>query len=207
MTQSPTLSRRSAQSDSPLPRKSRQRGADARAGYTFLLPWLLGFIALTVGPMISSLYLSFTNYDLFTTPQWIGLANYRRLLVEDPRFLTAVWVTIKYVALSTPLKLVAALDLSIMVPALTVGGIMLWRRHPWGYVIAVLAAIQASLYVLVLTGGSLVAVERGLVPAPGEIPVWTTLTLLTTTVAVLLLRNVRGEDGSANRGGGAGELH
>jgi hypothetical protein len=124
----------------------------------------------------------------------------------------SMWGAYVYAGRPTPIeteafKLVAALDLSIMVPALTVGGIMLWRRHPWGYVIAVLAAIQASLYVLVLTGGSLVAVERGLVPAPGEIPVWTTLTLLTTTVAVLLLRNVRGEDGSANRGGGAGELH
>lgn len=51
MTQSPTLSRRQGHSGTALPRKSRQRGADARAGYTFLLPWLLGFIALTVGPM------------------------------------------------------------------------------------------------------------------------------------------------------------
>lgn len=85
MTQSPTLSRR-ASSAAPQPRTSRRRGADARAGYTFLLPWLLGFIALTVGPMISSLYLSFTNYNLFDAPKWIGLDNYTTLL-QDERFL------------------------------------------------------------------------------------------------------------------------
>ncbi|MET4592616.1 hypothetical protein ABIA70_004246, partial [Arthrobacter sp. 754] len=44
MTQSPTLSRRSASPSAPAPRKSKRSGADARAGYTFLLPWLLGFI-------------------------------------------------------------------------------------------------------------------------------------------------------------------
>jgi multiple sugar transport system permease protein len=73
-----------------------------------------GALLLTAGPMLASLYLSFTNYDLFTTPQWVGLANYRRLLADDPRFLNAVWVTIKYVALSTPLKLVAALAVAML---------------------------------------------------------------------------------------------
>jgi multiple sugar transport system permease protein len=97
VTQSPTLSRRST-SSAPALRKSRQRGADARAGYTFLLPWLLGFIVLTVGPMISSLYLSFTNYNLFDPPKWIGLDNYTTLF-QDERFLQSVGVTVSYVCL------------------------------------------------------------------------------------------------------------
>jgi multiple sugar transport system permease protein len=98
-----------------LTQRTRTRYGD-RPGiaYLFLSPWVAGALLLTMGPMLASLYLSFTNYDLFTTPQWIGLANYRRLLVEDPRFLTAVWVTIKYVALSTPLKLVAALAVAML---------------------------------------------------------------------------------------------
>ena len=113
MTQSPTLSRRSTQSTSPLPRKSRQQGVDARAGYTFLLPWLLGFIALTVGPMISSLYLSFTNYNLFEPPKWIGLDNYTTLF-QDERFLQSVGVTVSYVVFGTPLKLAAALAVAML---------------------------------------------------------------------------------------------
>ncbi|WP_427118251.1 carbohydrate ABC transporter permease [Pseudarthrobacter scleromae] len=113
MTQSPTLSRRSTSSASPLSRKSRQRGADARAGYTFLLPWLLGFIILTVGPMISSLYLSFTNYNLFDPPKWIGLDNYTTMF-QDERFLQSVGVTVAYVVFGTPLKLAAALAVAML---------------------------------------------------------------------------------------------
>jgi multiple sugar transport system permease protein len=107
------LSRRSAHSDSTLPRKSRQRGADARAGYTFLLPWLLGFIVLTLGPMISSLYLSFTNYNLFDPPKWIGLDNYTAMF-QDERFLQSVGVTVGYVVFGTPLKLAAALAVAML---------------------------------------------------------------------------------------------
>ncbi len=107
------MSRRSTQSGSPLPRKSRQQGVDARAGYTFLLPWLLGFIALTVGPMISSLYLSFTNYNLFEPPKWIGLDNYTSLF-QDERFLQSVGVTVSYVVFGTPLKLAAALAVAML---------------------------------------------------------------------------------------------
>ncbi len=121
MTQSPTLSRRpssSAPSKPAAPRKPRQpkskrRGADARAGYTFLLPWLLGFIALTVGPMISSLYLSFTNYNLFDAPKWIGLDNYTTMF-QDERFLQSVGVTLGYVVFGTPLKLAAALAVAML---------------------------------------------------------------------------------------------
>lgn len=82
--------------------------------YLFLSPWVLGALALTVGPMVASLYLSFTDYDLFSTPNWIGLDNYRVLFTDDPRFFASVWVTVKYVLLSTPLKLAAALAVAIL---------------------------------------------------------------------------------------------
>ncbi|KRE72192.1 carbohydrate ABC transporter permease [Arthrobacter sp. Soil762] len=112
MTQSPTLSRRSTQS-APAPRKSKRSGADARAGYTFLFPWLLGFIVLTLGPMVSSLYLSFTNYNLFDPPKWIGLDNYATMF-QDERFLQSVGVTVGYVVFGTPLKLAAALAVAML---------------------------------------------------------------------------------------------
>ena len=50
-----------------------------RAGYLFLLPWLIGFFGLTLGPALASLYLSFTDFDLLRDPRWIGLANYERI--------------------------------------------------------------------------------------------------------------------------------
>jgi hypothetical protein len=86
-------------------------------------------------------------------------------------------------------KLIAALDLSLMVPPLIGGGVLLWRRRPWGYVISALVGIQASLYLLVLSAGSLVAVQRGLTPAPGEVPIWAALALATTAVTALLLKD------------------
>ncbi|MBT8226158.1 MAG: sugar ABC transporter permease [Dactylosporangium sp.] len=82
--------------------------------YLFLSPWVAGALLLTIGPMLASLYLSFTDYDLFTTPAWVGLDNYRRMLTEDDRFLASVWVTLRYVLISTPLKLAAALGVALL---------------------------------------------------------------------------------------------
>ncbi|MFC7479514.1 carbohydrate ABC transporter permease [Luedemannella flava] len=51
---------------------------------------------------------------MFTAPGWVGLDNYRQLFTDDPRFLTAIWVTAKYVLISTPLKLAAALAVAVL---------------------------------------------------------------------------------------------
>ena len=118
MTQ--TLTRHSGTAAAPPARAPRRRGADTRAGYTFLLPWLLGFILLTVGPMLSSLYLSFTNYNLFEAPKWIGLDNYTSLF-QDERFLQSVGVTLGYVVFGTPLKLAAALAVALLLNNATRG--------------------------------------------------------------------------------------
>lgn len=116
--------------------------------------------------------------------------------------LATVWITMwaAYVFAGRPtpiepeaFKLVAALDLSLMVTGLTLGGVLLWRRRAWGYVIAAIASIQGSLYLLVLSVNSLAAIHRGLAKAPGELPMWGTLAILTTSITLLLLTNVRGE--------------
>ncbi|WP_243759058.1 carbohydrate ABC transporter permease [Actinotalea soli] len=93
--------------------KRRRRGAETRAGYAFLAPWLLGFLALTAGPMLASLYLAFTNYNLFSAPEWIGLDNFRMLLA-DPRFAQSAKVTVIYALVGTPVKLVAALAVAML---------------------------------------------------------------------------------------------
>jgi multiple sugar transport system permease protein len=82
-------------------------------GYLFLSPWLIGLIGLSIIPMISSLYLSFTNYDMFTTPKWIGADNYKHMF-QDPKYLTSVKVTLIYVLLSVPLQLMFALGVALV---------------------------------------------------------------------------------------------
>ncbi len=91
------------------PRRSRR---DGRAALVFLSPWLLGLAVITIGPMIASLYLSFTQYDLLTAPTWTGTKNFRNLF-DDPRFWTSVRVTLRYVCISVPLVLVVSLALAM----------------------------------------------------------------------------------------------
>jgi multiple sugar transport system permease protein len=82
-------------------------------GYLFLAPWLIGFICLTLGPAIMSLYLSFTDFDLLQDPQFIGMQNYVRMATADPKFIASMKVTFIYVVLSVPLKLVFALAVAM----------------------------------------------------------------------------------------------
>ncbi|HEY0034582.1 MAG TPA: sugar ABC transporter permease [Devosia sp.] len=83
-------------------------------GYLFLLPWFLGFFGLTLGPMISSLFLSFTNFDLLTAPDWVGTANYERIFTNDPKFAASMRVTLFFVIFSVPLKLAFALGVALL---------------------------------------------------------------------------------------------
>lgn len=110
----------------------------------------------------------------------------------------AMWAAHIFAGWPTPVapdafKIVAALDLALMVPSLTAGGVLLWRRHPWGYLIASLASIQSALYLLVLSVNSVVAIRRGLASPPGELPVWGVLLVVTSVIALMLLANVKRE--------------
>ena len=97
----------------PAPRERARRSGDGITGYFFLSPWILGVLLLTLGPMVTSLYLSFTDYDLFDTPRWIGLDNYARMF-HDQRWLRSVEVTALYVVLAVPIKLAAALGVALL---------------------------------------------------------------------------------------------
>ena len=55
-------------------------------GYLFISPWLAGFLVLTAFPFAACIYLSFTRYDIVSTPVWVGWANYRELFANDPMF-------------------------------------------------------------------------------------------------------------------------
>src|SRR6266498_3139364 len=86
---------------------------DNLAAYLFLSPWLLGLFLITIGPMLASLYLSFTDYNLIQAPKWIGLENFTRML-SDERLHNSLRVTFTYVFVSVPLQLAVALLLAVV---------------------------------------------------------------------------------------------
>jgi multiple sugar transport system permease protein len=93
---------------------SRARRREAAAFYIFAAPWLIGFLIWTVGPMIASLCLSFTNYDLFDTPQWVGWQNYSDLLTSDDAFRAAIYNTFYFVLIGLPISLIVSLATALL---------------------------------------------------------------------------------------------
>jgi len=95
-------------------------------GYAFIAPWLIGFLVFVAGPFVVSIYLSFTRYEVVTPPEWIGTANYQRLLYEDPLFWNSLWITLKYALVAVPLGIVAGVVLALLLN-LEIGGISVYR--------------------------------------------------------------------------------
>jgi multiple sugar transport system permease protein len=92
---------------------AKEAGRDNKAGYLFLLPWLIGLVVIVAGPMFASLYLSFTNYSLIQAPEFIGLDNYVRMF-NDPRLLKSLAVTFTYVIVGVPAQLIMALAIAML---------------------------------------------------------------------------------------------
>jgi len=89
---------------------TRRRISDeTRAGWLSISPWIVGFLIFTLGPVVASLYFSFTKYDVISSPRWVGLANYRRLFTKDELFPKALWNTGIYTILYVPLHTILAL--------------------------------------------------------------------------------------------------
>jgi hypothetical protein len=89
-----------------------------------------------------------------------------------------------------PTSVVFALDLSLLIPVFVIGAIWLWRRQPWGYVLATISIVKGTTYTLVLT---VVALWSGIDGAPGamsEIPLWFVLTIAGLVASLLLLGNL-----------------
>lgn len=95
------------------PRRNRSslRAGEDRAAYLFLAPWFVGLFGITLLPMVASLYLSLTDYNVLSAPNWVGLQNYLTLF-SDRRFVKSIWVTLTYVGWSVPLILVFSLTVA-----------------------------------------------------------------------------------------------
>jgi multiple sugar transport system permease protein len=142
-----------------------------RSGYAFILPWIIGFLALTIGPMVVSLLLSFTRWSGLTPMSdalSVGTANYRELFTRDPKFYHTLRITAWFVALGVPVSQVAALLVAVLmnvrirgiavfrtvffVPSLIVAsvvGAILWQKmynNEYGMVNALLRPMLAPLH-------------------------------------------------------------
>jgi multiple sugar transport system permease protein len=95
------------------------------AGMVFVSPFVIGFLVFTLGPLVYSLYLSFTDYDVLNPPVWTGLDNYRFML-EDERFGKTLANTLYYAALYVPTAIPFALGLALLLNA-NVRGLSFWR--------------------------------------------------------------------------------
>jgi multiple sugar transport system permease protein len=84
----------------------------------FLLPALLGFVVFFLYPTLRGIYLSFTEYDLLTSPRWIGTKNFVKLW-HDPLFWNALRVTFEYVVINIGVQTVLALGLAVLIHRIT----------------------------------------------------------------------------------------
>lgn len=95
-------------------------------GYAFISPWLLGFLIFTAYPFLASIYFSFTRYDIVSRPHWVGVANYRTLLHDDPLFWKSLLVTFHFALYSVPIGIVAGVALALLLN-MNVRGISIYR--------------------------------------------------------------------------------
>jgi multiple sugar transport system permease protein len=80
----------------------------------FMAPWIIGFLGFILYPMLSSLYFSFTKFNLLQTPQWVGFFNYRFMFAHDPNFWLAVRNTLWIIVFGIPIQIVFAIVAAVV---------------------------------------------------------------------------------------------
>ena len=152
------------------PSRGRWRLAEeTRWAYIFLAPWIIGFVIFIAGPMLWSLYLSFTDYNVIRPPELIGLENYQDL-TTDRRVGLSLWNTLYYAALNVPGTIILSLALAMML--LRVGRASgLFRT--FFYLPNVTPAVAVgTLFLLLLAGNGLINGTLHAIGMPG--PNWLT---------------------------------
>ncbi|MCO1597899.1 sugar ABC transporter permease [Micromonospora sp. RHAY321] len=143
---------------------------EARWAYLFLAPWIIGFLIFYAGPMVASLWLSFTEYDVINPPEYTGLDNYRELM-SDPAVARSLGNTVYYTALHVPLVMLISLGLALLLKR--VGRLQGFFRTVFYLPVMTPAVAVGILFLLLLnTQDGLINRALGLVGIAG--PSWTT---------------------------------
>ncbi|MCM3744506.1 sugar ABC transporter permease [Sporosarcina luteola] len=150
-------------------KKLNYKRMEGLQGYVFILPWIVGFIAFTAGPLIFSFAASFTNYNITSQMDFVGFDNYENLFTADNLFWTSLYNTLYYVLFSIPLTTAGAIFLSALLNQ-DVPGIRFFRTIY--YLPAVLSGVGVYLLWMQLLdpGTGLVNTALGWFGIPG--PNW-----------------------------------
>lgn len=95
------------------PQRRRARRRNVLAALLFISPWIVGFLVFTAWPLLNSLYLSFTDYDVINDPRLVGTANYEQLF-QDPKIATALSNTLWFTLMQVPAHVLVALALALL---------------------------------------------------------------------------------------------
>ncbi|MFB9237781.1 carbohydrate ABC transporter permease [Plantactinospora siamensis] len=143
---------------------------EARWALVFLAPWIIGFLIFYAGPMLASLWLSFTDYDVINAPRYTGLDNYRRL-ASDPAVLRSLTNTIYYTLLHVPLAMAISLGLALLLKR--VGRLQGFFRTVF-YLPVMTPAVAVGVLFLLLLNSQVGLVNRALGFIGVDGPNWTT---------------------------------
>jgi multiple sugar transport system permease protein len=102
-------------------RRSLAKRRENLYGYLFLLPWLVGFFGLFIGPGLYSLYLSTTDYALLGAPRFVGTDNYVKMFTEDQLFWPSLGRTFYFAIVAVPLGVIGSMILAILLIMVCVG--------------------------------------------------------------------------------------
>lgn len=122
-----------------MKRKGRLRKATP---YLFILPWIIGFLVFTLGPLLLSLIMSFFNWSIVSKPSFAGFGNYIEMFTKDPQFYKSLAITLKFAAIFVPLNLIIALALAMLITQ-PVKGVTVFRTIY--YIPAVVSGVAISI--------------------------------------------------------------
>ncbi len=91
------------------------RTREALWGYFFILPWIVGFVAFSLGPIVATIYLAFTKYNVIQKPAWVGLKNFVNLFSHDRLYLHSILTTVAYTVYRVPAIVVVGLLLAVLI--------------------------------------------------------------------------------------------
>ncbi len=91
----------------------KTRTRDTIAFFLFISPWLIGFVVFTIVPMLASLFISFTDWNILTPPVWSGAKNFQTIF-SDPLFYKSIQVTLTYTLFSVPLNIILSIFVAML---------------------------------------------------------------------------------------------
>ena len=110
--------------------------------YLFILPWIIGLVVFTLGPLVFSFVMSLYNWSLTGEPNFVGLGNYIEMFTKDKQFIKSLVISLKYAAIFVPLNMAIALFLAMLI-AQPVKGTKIFRTI--FYIPSVISGVAVSI--------------------------------------------------------------